>query len=185
MSRIHLLLAGEDKFIFIMMSSLILLISSCQKGQECAAIENNSYKGYGVFYFENDFQDFLTELRFIPVCTGKDDLLHLRNLNPQVGLDFKCAFDDSFLRTVAMHSKVISDESGFESYLTPVYIEFEEGSDYRKILKKSNGRQEFTNWHIPLNKGDTLLVSYLISQVTLLSKLIQINHVEFFSFTEE
>jgi hypothetical protein len=168
-----------------MMLSLILLISSCQKRQECAVIENNSYKGYGIFYYENHFQDFFTELHFIPVCTGKDDLLHLKNLNPQVGLNFYCDFEDSFLRAIAMHSKIISDESGFESYLTPVYIEFEEGLDYQEILEKTKEKPEFTNLHIPLNKGDTLLVRYLISQTSLLSSLIQINHIEFFSFVEE
>jgi hypothetical protein len=182
MWRIHLPLVGLDKY-FSVIILLIILTSSCQK--ECAVIKNNSYKGYGIFYFENYFQDSRTELRFIPVCTEKDDLLHFRNLNPQIGFDVYCLFDDSFLRNVAMHSKTIPDkQSGYEYYLTPVYIEFEEALDYQERLKKSDVNQGYTKYDIPLTNNDTLMVKYFFSGADL-SQIIKINRVDFLSFVEE
>jgi hypothetical protein len=151
MNHIHFPLVGIGKY-FPVIILLIILTNSCQK--ECAAVQNNSYKGYGFFYFENYFQDSRTELRFIPVCIKKDDLLHFKNLNPQIGLDMYCLFDDSFLRNVAMFSKIIYDEqSGYEHYLTPVYIEFEEASDYQERLKKSDVDQGYIEYGIPLNNN--------------------------------
>jgi hypothetical protein len=181
MYRIHLPLVGLDKY-FPVIALLMMLTSSCQK--ECVVIKNNSYKGYGFFYFENRFQDSSTELRFIPVCAPKDDLLHFRNLNPQIGLDMYCYFDDSFLQTIAMHSKVIPDELGFEYYLTPVYVEFEEASDYQERLKKFNGKQEYLRDYPRWSMKDSLIIKYFVSYAYL-SQIIKINRIVFLSFVEE
>jgi hypothetical protein len=180
MKIIHLGLAKEGKKYIWVTLILITLLTSCQqKGKECVIIKNNSYKGYGFFYFKNRFQDSFTELRFIPVCAEKEDLLHFRNLNPQTGLDFYCFYDDSFLRTLALHSKIVSEEFGFETYLTPVYIEFEETPDFQEQFVKLYHYPDY----ISLNNRDTLMVNYVFSGAHLSN--IKIDKIEFFSFVEE
>jgi hypothetical protein len=163
---------------------ITLLISCQQNGKECAVIENNSYNGYGFFYFKNHFQDSSTELRFIPVCANKEDLLHFRNLNPQMGLDTYCYFDDSLLRTIAMHSTIIPDESGFEYYLTPVYIEFEEAPNYQERAKIINRKKQYIRDYPDWSMKDSLSIRYFLSYEHL-NNIIKINRIEFLSFVEK
>jgi hypothetical protein len=185
MNRIHLLLVELGKYFYVIILLMALTSSCLQKEKECVVIKDNFYKGYGFFYFTNRHQDSYTELCFIPVCTEKKDLLHFRNLNPQTGLDVYCdRFDDSFLKNIAMYSKVISGESGLEYHITPVYIEFEEAWDYQERLQRSDVNQPYLQKSIPLNDRDNLMVSYFLSGA-LLSQIIQINKIEFFSFAEE
>jgi hypothetical protein len=177
-------LAKESKKQVWVFIAFITLFASCQQ-KECAVIKNNSYKGYGLFYFTNRNQNLSVELRFIPVCTEKEDLIHCRNLNPQTGIDVYCdEWDDSFLKNIAMHSKTVPGADSLEYYLTPAYIEFEEAGNYRELLGRSNVNQPYLQKDIPLNDRESLTVSYFFS-TALLSQIIQINQIEFFSFVEE
>jgi hypothetical protein len=178
-NMLDLTLKNRDKYLSTVFVLLIIFLSSCNK-QGKGMIVKNHYKGYGFFWFENDFQDSFTELRFIPVGAGKDDLLHFRNLNPQMGLDTYCYYGDSFLRTLVSYTKyseIISDEFGYVDYLIPVYIEFEEVPDYQKIYPRKGGKKEAITW----NLKDSLNIKYILSYESW-SDLIKINKIEFFSF---
>jgi hypothetical protein len=182
MNMFNLILKNRDKYFSTVFVVLIICLSSCHKQNK---IVNNTYEGYGVFFFENDFQDSFTELRFIPVSAGKDDLLHFRNLNPQMGLDTYCYYGDSFLWTLVSYTKyseIISDEFGYMEYLIPVYIEFEEVPNYQAKYPSKDNKQRFTTWRIPLNnQEDTIVFKYFFSYERW-SDLIKINKIEFFSF---
>lgn len=187
MQGIRIGLVNRVREVFLIF--IIMLTVSCH--ERCHSIEDNAYKGYGFFFFENHFQCGNTQLFFIPVCCDLEDLLNFKNLDPQIGLCFFCWGGDSLLMNIAMNSTIVSidEPTNYEMYITPVYIDFKEapdckldpfGNDVRKYSKEENW------WSATLNREDTIdrFTGYCYYTMSDIHNIIDIKKIQFYSFNQ-
>lgn len=164
--------------------ALIVFIFTLSCKNEKVVIEDNSYKGFGFFFFKNNFLDGNTDLYFIPVSCRLNELLNFKNINQQLGLSFKCYGGDSLLKKIAANSTVVKFNISFEAYLTPVFIEFEE-APFDSAYSWNGDVRKYSKLHsqtiVTLNQKDSLIVKYIPTN-TDIHKIINIKSVRCYSF---
>ena len=157
---------------------ILLGMQSCLK-QQCIPIKNDTYKGYGIFSFQNEFQDGWTELTFIPVCCSLSDLLHFNHLSPQRGLSFYCSSNDSLLKKLRKNATMILVDKNIniQMYLTPVYIDFK-GKEKNEA---SSNRLYNEGIYLTLNMKDTTIAYYDVTYSEF-RRIIDINEIKYYNF---